>query len=138
MTEQRSYPQCGPWAGHSLGERRITVVADHIAPDHFWLTLHEIEGVPFSSALFDRGQLRALGAAARLMSGAEQEDWDTVRRDERERLATLFEDNREILAAFPKDAGSVIDLICLLLRMGHRDANEQPTQGASTAGGSNV
>lgn len=41
-----------------------------------------------------------------------------IRRDERDKLARLFEDHRDTLASFPKDAAHVVDMVCLLLRMG--------------------
>jgi hypothetical protein len=110
-------PGASRWSFLTGEDQRLTLSRDEVRDDLVRLTVGAEAAVPSAVVYLGRRELRALAAAARALSGAEAEDREGVRRDERERLARLFEENAGTLASFPRDAAAAIQLIVLLLRL---------------------
>jgi hypothetical protein len=97
--------------------RRLVLALDEEGGDSRFVLTVGAEHAGSERAYLDATELRALGAAARMLSGAEHQDAEAIRADERQRLAKLFEDNAATLAGFAPHSIATVNLVVLLLRL---------------------
>lgn len=84
--------------------------------------LHTQDARTYNGDAGDKGKL-ALSTAEAVQA--------PIRRDERERLAALFEEHAEVLAGFAPTTPRLVEMMCFLLRLDHGVERATDTDNAA-------